>query len=498
MKRILYRPVMALFAGVILLTMGCKKFLEKAPDMRTDLNSVEKVKSLLVTAYSDGNYIPMMESASDNAGDKGPLAPSIYLYEINRGPFMFEDVTGENGQDAPNYVWNNLYEAISAANHALRAIEEVDQDKEDYLPYKGEALLCRAYAHFMLVTLYAHAYDPADAAQHPGVPYVTEPGTVVQAQYDRKTVAYVYEMIEKDLEDGLPLISNSAYEVPKFHFNRQAAHAFAARFYLFKREYDKVVQHANQVFPGGDFSNGLRPWISVYNNWETEEIRVNYTRSNETANLMLIETTSWWGRRYYRYRYGLTQSLINQILKNAQNNVIKKAWGQRTSSYNSSTNFRMNKFDEYFVYHTASTGIGKNMIPAFSSEEVLFNRAEAYAYLGDYESALNDLNLYASQRIAGYNPSTDRVTLAKIESFYGVEDPTEGVVKTVLDFKRAEFIQEGIRWFDILRHKITVTHEVLNADGNVEKTIVVPHSDPRRMFQLPPEVSLAGIDPNPR
>lgn len=499
MKERFYKFYFVLLTAIYLIMIsGCQKFLEKAPDMRTDLNSVEKVRSLLVTAYSQGNYITMMESASDNAGDKGPLAPGINQYEINRGPYMYEDITGENGQDSPNYVWNNYYAAISAANHALRAIEEAGEDKESYLPYKGEALLCRAYAHFMLVTLYAHAYDPTDADQFPGVPYVTEPGTVVQAQYDRKTVAYVYDMIEKDLEEGLPLISDNAYEVPKFHFNKQAAHAFASRFYLFKKEYDKVIMHSNQIFANGDYSNALRPWISVYNNWETDETRVNYTRSNETANLMLIETTSWWGRRYYKYQYGLTQSLNNQLMKNAQNNVTGKAWGQRTSSYNSSTNLRMNKFSEYFVYHTATTGIGKIMLPAFSSEEALFNRAEAYAYTNQFDKALADLNLYASQRIAGYNASTDRITLDKIKSFYGTEDPQEGIVKTVLDFKRSEFIQEGIRWMDILRHKISVTHTTLNADGNVAKTIKVDAGDPRRMFQLPPEVTLAGIQPNQR
>lgn len=495
MRKILNISLVLLLSGSF---VGCKKFLEKAPDMRTDLNNVEKVKSLLSTAYTTANYISFMEAASDNVGDKGPLAPSNYVYEINRGPYMFEDITGETGQDSPNYYWNRTWEAMAAANHALRAIEEVEVNEEAYMPYKGEALLCRAYAHFMLVTIYAHAYDPQDADSHPGIPYVDEPGTVVQAQYDRKTVAYVYERIEKDLEEGLPLINNSAYKVPKFHFNFQAAHAFAARFYLFKRDFEKVVKHANLVFPEGDYSAGIRPWVSVYNNWSTEEMRVNYTRSNEAANLLLGETTSWWGRRYYRYRFGLTAALLNELLREPSKNVIGKGWAQRTSSYSSATHLRMNKFDEYFVYTTASTGRGKNMIPLFSAEEALFNRAEAYANLGQYDKALADLNLYATERISNYNSSTDKVTLAKIENFYQAGDPKEGVVKTVLDFKRSEFIQEGLRWFDILRHKITVRHEVLGTDGNVERTIEVPPGDPRRMFQMPPEVKLAGIEPNPR
>lgn len=474
---------------------GCEKYLSQAPDMRTDLDKIEKIQSLLGTAYSVGNYAAMLESATDNVDDKGPNAAGAQHYEVNRGPYMFEDVGTELSQDSPNYFWNNTWRAIAAANHALRAIEDGDFGPE-VLPYKGEALLARAYAHFMLVTIFARAYDPADADQHPGVPYVTEPGTVVQAQYDRGTVASVYEQIEKDLEEGLPLISDAAYSVPKFHFNRQAAHAFAARFYLFKREWNKVVEHANEVFPEGNYSSGLRPWITVYNTWPTAEQRINYTRSNDPANLMLGQTTSWWGRRSHLYRFGLTAALNNQIMRTPT--VTGAPWGQTTSSYNSATNFRHNKFQEHFVYTTATTGNGRIMMPLFSAEEALFNRAEAYANLGQTDLALADLNLYASRRIANYNPNNHAVTLAKIEDFYGITDPTEGLVQTVLDFKRAEFIQEGLRWLDILRHQLTVTHRVLNADGSVDRTIVVEHGDPRRMFQMPEQVQLAGIELNPR
>lgn len=480
----------------VLLSLGsCEKYLEQAPDMRTELNNIDKIKSLLGTAYPIGNYATMLESASDNVADKGPNTAGVQHYEINRGPFMFEDVGSELNQDSPTYYWNNAWRAIAAANHALHAIELGDFGPE-VLPYKGEALLARAYAHFMLVTIFARAYDPVDAAQYPGVPYVTEPGTEVQAQYDRGTVASVYEQIEKDLLEGLALISDDAYTVPKFHFNRQAANAFASRFFLFKRDWDKVVQYSNEVFPEGRYSAALRPWITMYNSWTTEMQRVNYTRSNDPANLMLGQTTSWWGRRYYLYRFGITAALNNQLMRTPT--VTGAPWGQTISSYSSGTNFRHNKFVEHFVYTTATTGSGRIMMPLFTAEEALFNRAEAYANLGQMDLALADLNLYASKRISGYNQNNHQVTLDKIADFYETTDPRDGVIQTVLDFRRAEFVQEGLRWFDILRHQLPVTHHVLAADGSIERTIVVEHGDPRRMFQLPEEVQLAGIELNPR
>ena len=79
---------------------------------------------------------------------------------------------------------------------------------------KGEALVARAYSHFMLVNFFSKFYNEATAATDPGIPYVTEPETVSIKQYDRKTVMYVYDMIEKDFLEGLPLLDDNAYSVP--------------------------------------------------------------------------------------------------------------------------------------------------------------------------------------------------------------------------------------------------------------------------------------------
>jgi hypothetical protein len=41
--------------------------------------------------------------------------------------------------------------------------------------------------------------------------------------YDRKTVAYVYDRIQQDIEEGLPLIENKYYDVPKYHFTKRSS-----------------------------------------------------------------------------------------------------------------------------------------------------------------------------------------------------------------------------------------------------------------------------------
>jgi hypothetical protein len=59
--------------------------------------------------------------------------------------------------------------------------------------------------------------------------------------------------------------------------------------------------------------------------------------------------------------------------------------------------------------------------------------------------------------------------------------------------KKAEFVHEGMRWLDILRHKLPVVHA--DADG-AEFTLKA--DDNRKLWQVPSEVTLSGVEQNPR
>ncbi len=248
------------------------------------------------------------EAMSDNAGDKG----AGDVDPTNRDPYYFENVQSPD-QDSPDNYWNSCYTAIAAANQALEACNNASQP-EDYRAQKGEALLSRAYAHFMLVTLYSKPFNDG-AASNPGVPYVTEPETVVTKQYERKTVSYVYEMIEKDILEGLPLIDDASYTVPRYHFNRAAANAFAARFYLYKKDYAKAIQYANLAVP--DFLPNLRAWNTVYLAFGINNLPAEYQRTTEPANLLLVTCPSIYNYNlsYATYRYALTPTIKEEIME---------------------------------------------------------------------------------------------------------------------------------------------------------------------------------------
>jgi hypothetical protein len=107
-------------------------------------------------------------------------------------------------------------------------------------------------------------------------------------------------------------------------------------------------------------------------------------------------------------------------------------------------------------------------------------------------AAAQDLNAFISQNIEDYDPFSNKVTPSRCGSFYNTSSAT-GVLLATLDFKRAFFLHEGMRWFDILRLRIPVTH--LTADGQV---IELGPTDNRRVLQLPELTKQAGLEPNPR
>ncbi|WP_316843311.1 RagB/SusD family nutrient uptake outer membrane protein [Pedobacter psychrodurus] len=477
--------------GLMLTAQSCNKYLDTEPDNRTQINTIDKVAQLVTTAYPRYDYYYFTEGYSDNTEDKGSGVGS--LDDVTARPYNWQDVIGDGTGSTTSY-WNGCYEGIAAANQALDAIAKTNLGS-GVLPYKGEALVARAYAHFMLVTFFAKPYVIGGANDSPGIPYVTTPETKVIVQYDRGTVAATYAKIEKDLIEGMALLSSSAYSVPKYHFTPAAAHAFAARFYLFKGEWQKVVTEATASVPAGDFFNNLRPLNTVYSTYGAEDFKAAFTRSDQKSSLLLTEQYSGWQRQSSpRYGYGI--NLVRMF--SAQGNFTGKSRADKILSYGA-PNYTTYKFNEYFFRTSPGADIGFPYLiaPLLTVDEALMNRAEAYVQLNQIDNALKDCNTFLSTKINNYSSATDAATVAKLQSFYTITDPKEAVIKLILESKKAEFLQEGLRWLDIIRTGLTVKHNVYDSFG-VETFVELKPGDLRRVFQIPQEALLSGVPLNPR
>ena len=96
---------------------SCSDFLDTAPDQRTEINTPEAVRKLLVSAYPSGNWATLGELSSDNIVDNNaPHVPysskddkPIYynllsMEKMDDEIFAFEPVTASMSQDSPSAV----------------------------------------------------------------------------------------------------------------------------------------------------------------------------------------------------------------------------------------------------------------------------------------------------------------------------------------------------------------------------------------------------------
>ena len=511
MKLTMKKYIYILLAGVMF--ASCDDYLSKTPDNRAELDTKEAIKQLLVTAYPEYTYVPFAEVMSDNAGDKGSaidyFAANLLVSSIrsNREAYAWEIITDE-AQDSPNGYWNGCYNAIAAANHALEAIDNYE-GAEDLSAQRGEALLCRAYAHFMLVNLWGKQYDPSDVTSL-GVPYVTEPEKTMYQPYSRNTVAEVYNLIGKDLEMGLPLIKDSEYSVPKYHFNRAAAYTFASRYYLFINKPELAIQAAT-IALGTEPSKLLRDWNGSYTPLADEdEVSIKYGQTKENANFLVMGCVSWEGRAF-SYHYGTTYDVLMGMLNSTTvaNMSGTRNWAFKTLSNSSYGVAWIFKFHEFMKRESvnANYGYGYVVYPVLTAEEALLNRAEAYAMLGTDEGrtkCVQDMNSYYSKRIQNYDPVKNNVTAASVLRLYGAEagdlepDPfytipeeSKPYIRCLLAMRKLEFVQEGHRWFDLRRFNLPVIHKY--EDG---REIRLEKNDVRRQLEIPSDAIEFGLQPN--
>jgi len=227
----------------VLLFISCDDYLDKMPDNRAEIDSEEKINKLLVSAYPTNDYVLCAELSSDNVDDYGSNNP--YTDRFLEQVYNWQIVTETSNED-PKQIWESCYGAIANANQALKAIDEME-NSDNLLAERGEALLARAYCHFILTNIFCQNYSAEHSAKDLGIPYMEAAETEIDPKYQRGTVLEDYEKMARDIEEGLPLINDAIYSVPKYHFNTKAAYTFASRFYLFYQNWDKAIKYATMA-----------------------------------------------------------------------------------------------------------------------------------------------------------------------------------------------------------------------------------------------------------
>ena len=490
----------------------------------------ETIDDVLKYAYTSANNGVICEYSSDNVIDNNVPDPKTGqahdvapLHEMYNEIFAWLPVTSSDGNDSPAYIWKQNYRAIISANQVLELIKEIKGNTD---AEKGEALLIRAYHHFLLVNIFCHAWkNNYDSRSDMGIPYLYDTKYTINSSTQRGSLYDTYNAIQSDLEEGLNLLSKSNTELPSSRMNIKAAHAFAARFYLYKRDWAKVIEHADHVLTTTDATT-LAMLFDAPTNRDQSNIELAFKHFIDVqapSNLLLIATYSSSAYAHFpdygRYQY-------NGDAQNFTTYGAGPCWsGQFPGIGTWSADQKLGGFvakDYYdFEYTDKVAGYGsiRMVSRAFTTNETLLCRAEAKAHLNDLVGATNDFRLWAQSYNVGGRmnmnaDSTVKLTPEIISKFYTEKAGTKFApvlhnqdmaaewvitpeqlpfVHCALHFRRIETLHDGLRWHDLKRYGIEIEH----VQGKDPARILVWNDD-RRAIQLPQEIIKQGLTPNPR
>lgn len=468
-----------IFIIFVLGICSCDSFLSEAPDNRLRPNNVEQVKALLVNAYPEGSWY-FVEWMTDNVGKTPgnlmlPYMTEIYTFQKVRSTF----------QDTPVYYWTSAYRAIAHANQAMISLDEIACSEEERKIIMAEALLCRSYAHFMLVNLFAPHYDAATAATTPGVPYVEDMEEKLIKDYERLSVAEVYAKAERDMLEGIRLkkeISESSYKALKYHFSLNAAYAYASRFYLFMGDYGKVIDYANALLGEGYNSKFIRDYKNINKGNATVNAQ-NFCSYDDAANIMMARKEVY-ADPYYQIGYRLTYDIYEDIF-------FKQKEDMRGLQLFIGNSTRTSYWFSKFYWALENESYAYEIMPIIRGEEVFLNRLEALVQKDRTGEAEKQLEQFVANRYAG---DVKPLTYAAYKDAYNLSHPNmtgkDLLMKMVIDERRREFVQEGMRWFDLKRFKLfPVTHIDIN---NNSYTMTLD----KAALEIPDEAIANGLEPN--
>lgn len=531
-KNIIYKGSMMLASVAIL--ASCADQLDTLPDNRTTLDTPKKIAGLLVTAYPDRTPTLFNEWMSDNTDYMGAQNS-----QGNRGgdQYFFWQEQTEGGNDSPEQVWMLYYGGIYKANEALAAIEDQGGPKNDILRNsKGEALLLRAYNHFVLANEFCRPYNGKTSTKDAGLYYATGIADFSAAaeQSVRGTVADVYAKIAEDIEAGIPLI-NDTYEVPKYHFNKQAAYAFATRFYLYYEKWEKAKEYADKLL-GSNPAASLRDYASLQamplsKSEQAVKIAEAYCSASADCNLLIQTSVSNAGMALAPWltskRYTLTNYLSETELFQSNNiwgtssNLIWKPFTVNQAESNFALLMKLPREME-IVNTTTGSGYLRTLNVDFTMDEALLNRAEAEIMLGQNDAACADMTIW----MKNFFNTNVTLTPTSVQTYFktvpyayadadkmvpsfkkhisprftiGVEGSVqESLLQCMLNFRRIETVHQGLRWMDIRRYNIEIPRRLIGVNGRPSKNLDwLEKDDPRQVVQIPQSIRESGVAGNP-
>lgn len=409
---------------IILLYVGCKKFLE-IPPPKTDIETSNvftnstTANATVLAIYSKTLYdrgLPYTLSmltglASDELKNNAVAVPDIATFYNN-------NLNSLNGFLYSDY-WSQGYNFIYSANSIIDGVKSSGQlSSELKNQLTGEAKFIRAFWYFNLVNLFGD------------VPLIISTDYALNASSSRTAVSEIYQQIIADLKEAKTLLHDNYIDVDgvtttfeRARPNKSVASALLSRVYLYTNDWPNAESEATGIINNSAYRLVSIDSVFLKNNNETIlafQPNPGVSYSTPEGYGYILNGTPATGS-------SLNSATISPTLINAfeSNDIRKTKWIGVYSTYMFPYKYKVK----------SGTSLTEYSVVLRLAEQFLI-RAEARAQQNKLAEGLQDVNKVRSR--AGL---TDTSTANK-----------DVLLNIILHERQVEMFSEyGHRWFDLKR-----------------------------------------------
>lgn len=442
-----------IFLVAFITASGCDVLNQDPQTAIAEENAIRDLKS--ANAALNGLYSQLqaaeyygsnLQIISDVTSD---ISQSVGTWDFYRE--MDTYVTSAGNLENRN-LWSEAYAAVNHANNIIAEVQNLDnipQENKDQI--LGEAYFIRALAFFDLTRTFGGV--PGEAGTM-GIPLPTEPSRQIDDSSfpERTSIEASYNQVESDLQAAESRLTG--FDSPN-RVSEAAVQALFSRLYLYTKEFDLAEQYASDVIGNSTFElvdNFADIFVEENTAEAIFELSYNTTDPNDIR---------FW---YYPSSGGGRGDI-----------ALHDDYAEMVMSRSDDDRGDLIAFDDnvgvYYPTKYQKSGSDDN-IQILRLAEVYLNRAEARVRqeTPDETGALSDLNEIRNR--AGLQDTAGT----------GVDEPEE-ILQAIEKERGIEFIEEGHRWYDLVR-----TGRAMDVLTNIDRTNGEPVSldnAGRMVFPIP-------------
>ncbi|MCX3265022.1 RagB/SusD family nutrient uptake outer membrane protein [Pedobacter agri] len=451
------------------LVSGCEKYTDVVPTGSIVVETAEdyyKLVSLPNRAYPINNFQYLVDDQWIRESYVIGQRKSIDI--IN---FTFDDSDARTNLLSGSSFYNQTYSYINRWNTVISLVDGSKGEDNIKQLAKAEAKIYRAFDHFMLVNVYAKAYDPATAA--------TDGGICIMDKYDleakpiKSTVAQVYDFIQKDIEDALPYLQKVT--VDPYHPSLAFAYGLKAKIHLFKHEFSLAKEAAQKSL---SYNNTIYDLVAYSKLGGPSTLPVLAGENQEVLSFMYM---TGYTEMSFAYTCILSPELVKLFGANdARFNLFMNTTSTSLLDPGAGTAYFSVNYTKFF-YPTVG----------MKTTEVYLMLAECYAREGSLSEAMGIINQLRAKRI-----------LSGITTL-PVPGTIKGTMNIIIEERRKELLLGFHRFFDLKRlnnepdYAKTVTHTFPIVNKTVPQ-VTYSLSPNSRLYIIPFPSGAMKLNPNLR